>query len=188
MKDLENGRRKFFSNVLMGVGALAVSTVPSFARGKRSQTVTPLTEEQKDELFYIYQEEKVARDVYITLGKLYPNENTFASIQLSEQRHIDAAQGLCEKYGVDLSGVRENKVGNFVVPTLQELYDTLVEVGSESLLDALKVGEEIEILDIKDLEHAMVGMPNDVVNVFSNLKEGSLNHLDAFQTAIRRVS
>ena len=77
-------------------------------------------------LFYIYQEEKVARDVYITLGNIYTDENTFASIQLSEQRHIDSARGLCEKYGVSTEGVDEESVGNFVLPVLQELYDTCV--------------------------------------------------------------
>jgi hypothetical protein len=137
-------------------------------------------------LFFIYQEEKVARDVYITLGNIYTDENTFASIQVSEQRHMDSARALCEKYGVDTSEVDEDAVGSFVLPVLQELYDTCVGEGEESLLDALKVGELIEITDIDDLEHASVGMPADVVNVFENLKEGSLSHLDAFRVAIAR--
>ena len=65
-----------------------------------------------------------------------------------------------------------------------ELYDTCVAKGLESHYDALKVGEEIEYTDIADLEEAAIGMPNDVVNVFSNFKEGSLSHLDTFQTAL----
>ena len=154
---------------------------------KVATTTTELTEEQKDTLFYIYQEEKVARDVYITLGNIYTDENTFASIQISEQRHIDSAKGLCKKYDVSIEGVNEKNVGNFVLPVLQELYDTLVEKGKKSHLDALEVGEYIEVTDIEDLEHAQVGMPSDVVNVFENLKEGSLSHLDAFEAAIARV-
>ena len=176
-------KRNFLGKMLIAGTALVGATIPTMARGKRS---VKMTEAQKDELFYIYQEEKVARDVYITLGKVYPNENTFASIQLSEQRHIDSAQGLCEKYNVDISGVDEDSIGNFEVPVLQDLYDTCIEMGNESLLDALRVGELIEITDIKDLEHAMIGMPNDVVNIFSNLREGSYNHLEAFQSAITR--
>jgi hypothetical protein len=146
-----------------------------------------MTDEQKDMLFYIYQEEKVARDVYITLGNIYTNENTFASIQLSEQRHMDSARGLCEKYDVSTEGVDEDNVGSFVLPVLQELYDTCVSEGEKSLLDALKIGELIEYTDIEDLEHAAVGMPEDVVSVYDSLLEGSLSHLDAFQTAIARV-
>ena len=45
---------------------------------------TLLTEEQKNMLFFIYEGEKVARDVYITLGKIHKNENTFALMQFSE--------------------------------------------------------------------------------------------------------
>ena len=149
-----------------------------------TSTSTELTQHQKDTLLFIYQEEKVARDAYITLGNLYPNQRTFANIQLSEQKHIDSAQGLCEKYGVDISNIDETNVGEYVVPVLQELYDTLVVQGSQSELSGLKVAEYIEITDIDDLEHAEIGMPADVVKVFENLKAGSYNHLDAYRSAI----
>ena len=187
-----NKRRNFLSKMLItgvsGATLLSTSTYAKGGREKNRSTTPTMTEEQKDELFFIYQEEKVARDVYITLGKIYTDENTFASIQISEQRHIDSARGLCEKYGVSIAGVAENNVGNFKLPLLQALYDSCIEKGSKSLLLALEVGEYIEITDIEDLEHAMVGMPSDVVNVYENLKEGSLSHLDAFQSAISRES
>ena len=188
-----NSRRNFLSQMLVtGVSGVALLTNATYAKNASSTTdtsteTTVLTEEQKDMLFYIYQEEKVARDVYITLGNIYTNENTFASIQLSEQRHMDSARELCEKYGVSTEGVDEDNVGSFVLPVLQELYDTCVSEGERSLLDALKIGELIEYTDIEDLEHASVGMPEDVVSVYHNLLEGSLSHLDAFQTAIARV-
>ena len=69
---------------ILGLGAVLTAS-SSFAG--RSKQVT-LSEEQKDTLFYIFQEEKVARDVYISLGRLYPEESTFSLIQLSEQEHI----------------------------------------------------------------------------------------------------
>jgi len=192
MNNNTNERRNFLSKMLItgvtGATLLSTSTYARGGKGKTRSTTSAMTEEQKDELFFIYQEEKVARDVYITLGKIYTNENTFASIQLSEQRHIDSARGLCEKYGVSTEGVDEKSVGNFVLPPLQALYDSCIEKGSKSLLDALEVGELIEVTDIEDLEHAMVGMPSDVVNVYENLKEGSLSHLDAFQAALSRES
>ena len=184
MNNNTNSRRNFLSKML--ITSLSGAALLSGTAYAKSEDKVVMTDEQKDELFFIYQEEKVARDVYITLGKLYPDENTFASIQLSEQRHIDAARELCEKYNVSIEGVDEDSVGNFVLPVLQELYDTCVSEGQKSLLDALKVGELIEITDIDDLEHASVGMPADVVNVFENLKEGSLSHLDAFTAAIAR--
>ncbi|MGB5505747.1 MAG: DUF2202 domain-containing protein [Sulfurovum sp.] len=186
MNNNTNSRRNFLSKMLVSsLSGVALLSTATYAND--TETTTVLTEEQKDMLFYIYQEEKVARDVYITLGNIYTNENTFASIQLSEQRHIDSARGLCEKYGVSTEGVDEDSVGNFVLPVLQELYDTCVSEGQKSLLDALKIGELIEVTDIEDLEHASVGMPEDVVSVYHNLLEGSLSHLDAFQTAIARA-
>lgn len=183
MKNTVNGRRNFLGKMALAGAGLALATTGASAKGGKT-TAPILTEEQKDTLFFIYQEEKVARDVYITLGNIYVGENTFASIQLSEQRHIDSARELCETYGVDISGVDEGSVGNFVLPVLQELYDTCVAEGEKSLLDALKVGELIEVTDIDDLENASIGMPSDVVSVYDNLKEGSLSHLDAFRTAI----
>ncbi len=169
---------------IMVTSAVASGNSNRGSDARSVSTSTELTQEQKDTLLFIYQEEKVARDAYITLGNLYPDQSTFANIQLSEQEHIDSAQVLCEKYGVDISNVDETNVGEYVVPVLQELYDTLVEMGSKSELDGLKVGEYIEITDIDDLEHAEIGMPADVVNVFENLKAGSYSHLDAFRAAI----
>lgn len=140
----------------IAVASLTVALLATSATAaKGGSTVTTMTQEQKDTLLFIYQEEKVARDTYITLGNLFPNENTFQNIQGSEQKHMDSAQGLCEKYGVDISNI-----------------------------DETNVGEYIEITDIDDLEHAEIGMPTDVVKVYESLKAGSYNHLDAFRAAI----
>ena len=189
---MKKERRAFFGKISKIGAALvvtgAVGTTALQAKGKAaSDTETAeLTDAQKDKLFYIFQEEKVARDVYITLGEQYPEENTFALIQLSEQSHIEAAGNLCETYGVDTSYVNLDVVGQFELPVLQTLYDTCVAQGSISKLDALKVGELIEITDLDDLETAAAGMPEDVVSVYENLKAGSENHLDAFRRAIAR--
>jgi len=169
--------------VFMGMAATMVLSMSVF--GKASTVV--LTKEQKASLLFMYQEEKVARDVYYTLGKKYPTAKTFANIQLSEQQHIDAVEKLCIKYKVDISKVQESVVGVFVLPELQTLYNILVAQGSTSLLAALKVGVAIEEKDIADILVAEVGMPADVVNVFENLRAGSLNHLDAFNKAVAAI-
>ena len=170
-------------NILLAGLATALLTTGAFA-AKPVRTTSTLTAEQLDTLVFIYQEEKVARDTYITLGNMYSNQTVFATIQLSEQEHIDKAEGLCDKYGADTSGINEKQVGEFVVPVLQELYDTLIAQGNQSEISALMVGEYVEITDIDDLEHAEIGMPSDVVNTYENLKAGSYNHLAAFRSAI----
>lgn len=147
-------------------------------------SIPTLTSAQKAELFYMYQEEKVARDVYLTFAKQYPSQKTFSNIALSEQSHADAVEKLCIKYKIDISKVNESSVGNFVLPELQALHDTLVIQGGTSLVFALNIGVAIEEKDIKDLEAAKAGMPADVVKVFNNLKNGSINHLSAFKNAL----
>ena len=152
--------------------------------------VRQLTVEQKAIIYEIYEEEKLARDVYRTLGDIYRDENTFANIQLSEQTHMDAVRNLCEKYGIEIEVGDET--GSFTISKMEEfyttVYETFVEEETGSLLDALNVGIEIEKMDIADLGVALAleGMPKDVVKVFNNLISGSLNHLDAFTTAIER--
>lgn len=143
-----------------------------------------LNAEKKGILLFMYQEEKMARDVYIVLGQKYPSAQQFANIQLSEQKHTDAVQNLCNKYGVDISNINETQIGVFVLPEVQSLYDALVAQGNVSLLEAMKVGVAIEEKDIADLTEAMKGMPSDIVKVFTNLRNASYNHLAAFQNGV----
>lgn len=186
---LSQERRGFFSKIFItGAGSLTLLSLSGCNSSNNTDTTLQLTDDQKYTLLYMYQEEKVARDVYIYLGDIYnADTNTFSYIQISEQRHMDACEKLCIKYGVDISAVDENDIGVFILPELQDLYDTLIAQGEPSLRDALEVGILIEETDITDLEEAVVGMPDDVVRVFENLKEGSLNHLDAFTYALSQL-
>lgn len=147
-----------------------------------------LTQEQKDMLFFIYQEEKVARDVYRTLSKIHENEGTFAMMDRVEQMHLECAKGLCDRYGVETSKVNEEHVGQFESPVLQTLYDECIEKGKSSLIDALEVGEFLETTDITELEQASIGMPSDVVYVYNKLKNKNITHLGAFQSAILKAA
>lgn len=191
MKKIDSqDRRDFIEKLFVTVaGGSLLANSYAFA-GKNSGTSSQLTTAQKDALFYMYQEEKVARDVYVALGKLYPSEMTFANIQSSEQKHMDAVEMLCKRYGINTSGVNEGAYGTFVLPVLQELYNYCVNRGSQSLLEALKVGELIELTDIDDLSKAINDMSKytGIVNVLSNLRDGSNNHLDAFRRRIAAVS
>jgi rubrerythrin len=75
----------------------------------------------------------------------------------------------------------------FVDPELQNLYDELIQTGSQSLGDALKVGAVIEEIDILDLEENLDFAENENIrNVFINLIRGSENHLRAFTKTLAR--
>lgn len=193
----ENNRRGFLSKMLIaGASGVALLSSSAFARGKGgnlSSSVTELDDDQRERLFYIYQEEKVARDVYIYLGNKYKDESTFASIQLAEQRHMDSAQALCEKYGIDTSIVNESKkdYGHFEVPTLQDLYDLCIVESGSTLTEALLVGVLVEETDIASLRETIEGevgdMPADVISTYETLMEGSQNHLESFNARLDRV-
>ena len=146
---------------------------------------TELTEAQKEDLVYMLEEEKIARDVYSTLYDVY-GSRIFKNIIRSEERHVDAVKSLVEKYGVEAPATLYDE-GVFENEELQELYDSLVAKGKSSLTDALKVGVEIEELDISDIENILnAGVPEDFERVYENLLNGSYNHLNAFNRQLAR--
>lgn len=124
-------------------------------------------------------EEKVAHDVYVTLGDMY-GVSTFARIAASETRHQEAVRKLLATYGVADPTVGD-AVGEFDDPVFQKMYDEMVAQGSTSLDAAADVGMTIEQIDITDLQQALdAGQPADITRVFTNLLNGSQRHLAAF--------
>ena len=78
--------------------------------------------------------------------------------------------------------------GEFTNVYLDGLYKTLTDAGSVSLVEALKVGVFIEETDIDDLNEGIAATQphRDIIRVYSNLLDGSLNHLDAFCSDLAR--
>lgn len=137
-----------------------------------------LTSEEISMLSYMREEEKLARDVYTHLSSLY-SINMFANISTSEQKHIDFVLDLMNTYKV--SDVGSSVPGEFVDADLQTLYDALIEQGSQSLIEALKVGATIEDVDIFDLKAYKSRTENtDLISLFDLLECGSRNHMRAF--------
>jgi len=146
-------------------------------------TAVQLTEAEEQHILYMREEEKLARDVYLTLYELWGAE-IFANISESEQRHMDATKSLITRYGL-VDPVVDDAVGMFTNQDFEILYDELVGDGSVSLEEALKVGVRIEELDIADLNLALQETSQrSVRRVFLNLLKGSYNHLDAFKRNI----
>jgi hypothetical protein len=139
----------------------------------------------QDMLVFMRQEEKLARDVYLYLDGLYgggqPGTRIFARIAESEQRHTDAVAELLTSYGIE-DEVADAAIGEFADPALQELYDTLIVVGSAGLTEGLGVGVLIERKDMTDIVEAIeLSLDyDDIVKVYTNLLAGSERHLDSF--------
>jgi hypothetical protein len=151
------------------------------AGGKNGQSLGPLTDEEIHHITYMREEEKLARDVYLTLYEVW-EAPIFANISESEQRHMDALLRLIDKYGLE-DPVINDDVGAFTNPYFVQLYGTLVARGNENYCEALQVGIDIELLDIDDIENALLDEnveARDVIRVLNNLLNGSYNHLNAF--------
>jgi hypothetical protein len=139
-----------------------------------------LTEAEIEGIRFMREEEKVARDVYIYLYKIHPLR-PFLNISKSEQAHMDAIKYLIDTYDLE-DPVGDNPEGVFQNEELQELYDALIEIGSTSREEALKVGALIEEVDIIDLrtELDFIASNDDVIRVYTNLCKASEAHLRAF--------
>jgi hypothetical protein len=137
-----------------------------------------LNDHELHSLKQMREEEKLARDVYLALYEKW-NVNLFNNIAKSEQTHTDMVALIVEKYGLDDPFIDE--LGVFADSVLQELYFTLVEIGNESLAQAVFVGCTIEDLDIYDLKEFLVDTDNqDIRMVYQNLLKGSRNHARSF--------
>jgi hypothetical protein len=148
--------------------------------------IQELSDSERANLLFVREEEKLARDVYQTLYKKW-GRNIFGNIASSEQTHMDAILILLDKYQIPDPASGKN-VGEFSNASLQQLYFNLVNLGNNSLPDALKVGATIEDLDIFDIKSMMLETDNqDVLLVFSNLTKGSRNHLRSFYKNILNV-
>ena len=130
-------------------------------------------------LLFIREEEKMARDVYRILYERWSNP-IFANIIESEQAHMDAVANLLVFYGQD-DPVTSDETGEFNDEAIAKLYSDLVERGSQSESEALRVGAYIEEYDILDIWKAYDETDEErIQTVYQNLYEGSYNHLGAF--------
>lgn len=145
-----------------------------------------MDQKEVESLMYMREEEKLARDVYIALGKKW-NTRVFENISSAEQTHMDAVLLLLNKYNIQ-DPVGNNGPGVFTNQKLQALYNQLVTQGSLSSVEAFRMGTTIEDLDIYDLENALGFVQNaDVKMVYGNLLRGSENHLRAFYRNVLRT-
>jgi hypothetical protein len=146
-----------------------------------------LSASETESILQMREEEKLARDVYLTLYDIW-ELRIFSNIAQSEQQHMDAVLSLIEKYDLN-DPVKVDERGTFENEDLQKLYNQLIEQGSKSLEDALIVGATIEDLDIYDLEEFLKITDNqDIKFVYENLKNGSENHMRAFVYQLSRFN
>jgi hypothetical protein len=135
-------------------------------------------------LQFMREEEKLARDVYLTFYQQY-GLSIFNNIANSEATHMASVKTLLDRYGI-ADPVAGNVVGEFENADLQALYNQLIAQGSQSLSAALKVGGVIEEIDILDLKERLATTTHsDIQQVYTSLLNGSYNHLRAFANTLK---
>ena len=204
-------------SILAGISALSITLVakPALAEknnkivSSNSTVTSTLDYNEKTHLEFMCQEEKLARDVYITLGTYYPESVVFGNIDDSEQRHMDSATAMVLKYGYPNPSTNDN-VGVFTSEEYSyyftEKFDELTTSGANSELDAMYVGALIEELDMRDINMCPIVIvetdngindisecgkiytdKEDIIRLYDNLLEGSTNHLKAYVENIEKV-
>jgi hypothetical protein len=168
-------------NVQQGTPVASAPTTPEADQS----TAVPTPDADWDttaSLIFMIEEEKLAHDVYVTLGAIW-GSNVFANILESEATHQDLVLPLLETRGLD--DPRSAEVGVFVNADLQVLYEDLIARGSVSEAEAMQVGILIEETDIADLIAAIAAEDEaDVISVYESLLSGSENHLAAVQRQV----
>jgi hypothetical protein len=144
--------------------------------------VIELNAESSATLLQMREEEKLAHDVYLAMSQKW--DAPVFNIRNSEIRHMGAMKKMLDRFGMQ-DTITDDTPGVFVSEEFTDLYAKLVESGSESLMDAFKVGAKIEELDLSDLQIAVDGVADPVLlKVYANLQRATRNHLRAFAAQI----
>lgn len=140
--------------------------------------VTPLTTQEIEDLQFLREEEKLARDVYTHAYNLY-GVNIFNNIASSKQRHTNSVLELMNRYEVE--DIATATLGDFTDSELGQLYTALIARVETSEAQAYAVSATIEDLDIYDLDLKATQTQNsELQNLYANLKCGSKNHMRSF--------
>lgn len=170
----------------------AASTAAATPAATTATSAARLTPTEVDTLLFVREEEKLARDVYLTLYNQW-NMKVFQNIALrSEQQHLDVMGKLVQTYNL-IDPVVSDAIGAFTNPELLALYQDLTMKGKFANIEALKVGGFIEEFDIQDLQEAInearaASNPQDVITAYTNLMCGSRNHLRSFAQQYKQTT
>jgi len=143
-----------------------------------------LTDVEKEGIQYIYEVEKVARDVYQYFYEKWetPVQNIISG---SEQSHMDILKELIDKYNLDDPAEGKDN-GEFSNSDLQQLYFDLIGFGLSSEIDALSTAAMIEEYDIVEIRKYVNNTDrDDIISGYNRLVEGSESHLQIFVAQLK---
>ena len=144
------------------------------------------TDAETEGVQYIYEVEKLARDVYQNFFDKWQTP-VLSVISGSEQSHMDIMKEVVDKYSM-ADPVAGKGAGEFTNTDLQQLYSDLLAGGS-SEVGALSTAAAIEEFDIVDIAKKVQDTSrDDILAAYAKLTEGSQNHLRIFVSKLAEQS
>jgi hypothetical protein len=185
-----------------------IMAIPLLLAFKGGNKTAALDDGETTHLIFMREEEKLARDVYLTMAEIYPDLTVFANIAVAEQKHTDTMAKKLAQFNIPDPST-DDTVGVFTGeewgPYFTSKFEILVALGNSNALNALYVGALIEELDMHDIVNCPViivetdngvdegecGMDytdaQALIQSYGKLLEGSKNHLRAFVGNIELV-
>lgn len=130
-----------------------------------------------ENLIRLYEEEVLAHDLYVALGKEFPEVMPLKNIPHSELRHQAIMAAVLKAEGIEAPQAPKGR--RFATKGLDKTYRKWLKEGKKSAADACRVGVRLEDHDIADLRNAQVDFPAHKKS-FALLEAASNNHLRAF--------
>jgi len=160
-----------------------------------------LSTEQKYSLAHMWNEERLAYDIYQNLNKLYPTKQLENISTKSETMHIELVENLVEWYDINVTNLGDYTIhyskseleamgsGVYGIPAIQDLYDALYQEGSASQIDALKVGCKVEVVDVDDLDKYILEAQTNqaLIDTFNILRDGSYKLYWSFDSGLKNL-
>lgn len=171
---------KTLSKALIVIGMAMAAVLP-----KAGAIPGVLEEKEKQNLLYLREEEKLARDLYTDFYEKW-GLRPFGNILEAEKRHMEAIKFHLDAYGLK-DPIQTNVPGKFSNPSIQKNFDELLAKGLRSEQDAIEAGVTVEEASIKELQTAINESDEPALNqTYLNLLNASKNHLRAFQRWLGR--
>lgn len=175
------------NNQLQQASRGGVSTPSNSPITQTSSTTHNRSAVQKS-LAYMYDEERLAKEVYLAIYEKQPVNQLTKIATKAEVRHIDAVKDLATRYGV---ATPYQRAGQYQTAHIQSLYNELYAKGIRSKRDALEVGCMVEVIDVEDLQkytrEAEQANAQDVVQTYNFLLKGTYNHYWAFDKGLKQL-
>jgi hypothetical protein len=125
-----------------------------------------------DMLMYAVEDEYLARGEYLAIMDKFGVQKPYSNIINSEETHLSYLEEVYLAYGLEFPA--DTSEEHIIIPA--------------DLLEAAKTGVQAEIDNIEMYELFLTfDLPDNVYDVFSALKNGSDNHLRAFQRQVDRL-